>query len=162
MEIWLNKSADLNKKVLFDFVYELPETLKNVTAHKVLDKLKVSGTYEFNEDETIVVSANIVVPMLWQCDRCGDTFEKNFFFSVYEKFSPTANEETYSYASSKLVLDQMIEEQFLLNLPSKILCREDCKGVCTKCGTNLNYGSCNCEMQVKQNNPFAGIKGKLN
>jgi uncharacterized protein len=38
----------------------------------------------------------------------------------------------------------LLREQFYLALPMKPLCREDCKGLCPQCGTNLNTGSCEC------------------
>ena len=41
--------------------------------------------------------------------------------------------------------DDYIEEQLMLEMPSKTLCREDCLGLCPKCGKNLNEGPCTCE-----------------
>jgi len=49
-----------------------------------------------------------------------------------------------SYEGDAVDLDELVREQILLALPSRHLCREDCKGLCVKCGANLNAGACSC------------------
>lgn len=48
------------------------------------------------------------------------------------------------YDGEKIDLADLVREQILLNLPTQALCREDCKGLCQKCGANLNEVNCNC------------------
>lgn len=45
----------------------------------------------------------------------------------------------------KIDLTELVREQILLNLPEPFYCREDCKGLCQKCGANRNLIDCNCE-----------------
>ena len=52
--------------------------------------------------------------------------------------------ETSYYSDDQIDLNQLLREQFYLALPMKPLCREDCKGLCSQCGTNLNTGTCTC------------------
>jgi uncharacterized protein len=52
---------------------------------------------------------------------------------------------TAFYANEEIDLGQLMREQFLLALPMKPLCGEDCKGLCPICGTNLNRGTCTCQ-----------------
>jgi uncharacterized protein len=47
--------------------------------------------------------------------------------------------------SDELDLKEVVREQILLNLPEQEFCGEDCKGLCQKCGTNLNLIDCKCE-----------------
>ena len=47
-----------------------------------------------------------------------------------------------------LNVDELINNEILLNWPVKILCREDCKGICPVCGSNLNKGECGCDAFV--------------
>ena len=49
------------------------------------------------------------------------------------------------YQKDSLILEDVLREQVLLSLPAKTLCREDCKGLCPRCGCNLNRESCACE-----------------
>ena len=45
-------------------------------------------------------------------------------------------------------MDRLIFGEFLVSIPGKILCREDCKGLCPVCGTNLNVAECGCDRDV--------------
>ena len=52
--------------------------------------------------------------------------------------------ETSFYSNDEIDLNELLREQFYLALPMKPLCREECKGLCPQCGTNLNAGTCDC------------------
>jgi len=52
---------------------------------------------------------------------------------------------TAFYSDDQIDLKELVLEQFHLSVPMKPLCRDDCKGLCPQCGTNLNTGSCSCE-----------------
>ena len=52
---------------------------------------------------------------------------------------------TAFYENDEIDLGQLMREQFYLALPMKPLCRDDCKGLCPVCGTNLNQGTCDCK-----------------
>jgi uncharacterized protein len=57
------------------------------------------------------------------------------------------NEEdlgTSYYQNDEIDLNELLREQFYLVLPMKPLCRQDCRGLCSQCGTNLNLGACGC------------------
>ena len=54
---------------------------------------------------------------------------------------------TAFYDDDQIDLTHLIMEQFQLALPMKALCAEACKGLCPQCGTNLNTGSCNCNVK---------------
>ena len=57
-------------------------------------------------------------------------------------------------------LNEVLREQFYLALPMKPLCREDCAGLCPRCGTNRNTGSCSCvtEPEDPRLAPLRGLK----
>ncbi len=50
-----------------------------------------------------------------------------------------------AYEGDAVDLDELVREQLLLALPTRHLCRDDCKGLCQKCGANLNENHCSCE-----------------
>ena len=62
-----------------------------------------------------------------------------------ERSINTAETEIGYYQEGGLVLEDVLREQVLLSLPAKTLCREDCKGLCPRCGRDLNSESCNCD-----------------
>jgi uncharacterized protein len=51
------------------------------------------------------------------------------------------------YEGEGLTLEDVLREQVLLASPVRLICREDCKGLCPHCGTNLNLATCNCQQQ---------------
>jgi uncharacterized protein len=67
-----------------------------------------------------------------------------------------------AYDGEAIDLDELVREQVLLALPSRHLCKEDCKGLCPKCGTDLNAGSCSCEQgEIDPRwSALAGLKDK--
>ena len=50
-----------------------------------------------------------------------------------------------AYEGDAVDLDELVREQITLALPSRRLCREECKGLCPKCGADLNAAECSCE-----------------
>ncbi|MGE3955301.1 MAG: DUF177 domain-containing protein [Vicinamibacterales bacterium] len=55
--------------------------------------------------------------------------------------------DTAFYENDEIDLGQLMQEQFYLALPMKPLCKDDCKGLCPNCGTNLNKATCDCNTQ---------------
>lgn len=64
--------------------------------------------------------------------------------------------EEYTYRNDEIDLAALLNEQLVLEKPFKILCSEDCLGLCSTCGTNLNESSCQCPAQPKSL-AFAGL-----
>ena len=62
-----------------------------------------------------------------------------------ERSINTAETEIGYYQEGGLLLEDVLREQVLLSLPAKTLCREDCKGLCPRCGRDLNSEPCACD-----------------
>lgn len=61
------------------------------------------------------------------------------------------------YNGETIVFDEDVRQMLMLALPMKFLCDEDCRGLCLKCGANLNRGACGCPVKVEKKpveNPF--------
>ncbi len=67
------------------------------------------------------------------------------------------------YQDSGLLLEDVVREQVLLSLPSRILCKPDCQGLCPRCGQNLNQAKCSCSSAPADPrwNALAGLAEKL-
>ncbi len=81
------------------------------------------------------------------CGRClapvNEKFSIELDLSVVT--SPCESEEEIILAEGqKIDLGAIADETALIHLPLRLLCREDCKGLCPKCGADLNSGPCNC------------------
>jgi uncharacterized protein len=62
------------------------------------------------------------------------------------------------FHGEEIDLGAPVQEEVLMSLPMRPLCRPDCKGLCPKCGTDLNRGDCGCERKII-NPKFAVLKG---
>ena len=59
------------------------------------------------------------------------------------------SDEYVVLCDGKLDIDEQLREMLILEFPSKLLCSEDCKGLCIKCGHDLNEGECGCDRSHK-------------
>lgn len=91
------------------------------------------------------------------CGRCLKPVTTEVSFQIERKLDMKLTDEerredldecTYLNGTD-LNVDQLIYLEVLMNWPLRVLCKENCKGICSQCGTNLNTGSCNCADQPK-------------
>lgn len=148
-----------NKEFSFKFSMPLNISEDVFLPNKILDDASVSLMYFVDYDSNLHLTGNVRVPCKFICDRCGAGFEKNLFLELNEIVYPKmSEEEELSYDMPVINLDDIISSFVMMNFPSKILCREDCKGLCSVCGTNLNEDECDClKNKVGKNNPFADL-----
>ena len=99
------------------------------------------------------------------CDRCAAEFDRDIDFPIdVVLVTELANEENedewvFPLEGDSADLDDIVRTVFVLNLDSKLLCKEDCKGLCHRCGKNLNDGPCNCQKELDPR--FAALKQLL-
>ena len=82
-----------------------------------------------------------------------------------KELSVTTTEAEVSYYQGEgLLLEDAVREQVLLALPLKVICREDCRGLCPHCGKNLNTERCSCAEPVEDPrwSALKEIRNKLN
>ncbi len=86
------------------------------------------------------------------CDRCAEHIEKNFEFkfdhTLVLSLNNEENDDLMLIEDFHFEMDPLAIEDIFLSLPTKILCSEECKGICTNCGKNLNHGVCDCKKEV--------------
>ena len=107
----------------------------------------------FNEAGVLRLEGEIRSEMLCICDRCACEFpcEKTTPLSavIVEKNDDNADDpELFFLDGDEIDLDEILSTLFILDMDSKFLCREDCKGLCPRCGKNLNLGPCGCGKQT--------------
>ena len=88
------------------------------------------------------------------CDRCARDFDREVSFPIdvvlVTELASEENEDEWVFPleGDSADLDDIVRTVFVLNLDSKLLCKEDCKGLCCRCGKNLNDGPCNCQKEL--------------
>lgn len=111
-------------------------------------------------NDFVEVNGRIELEYLVSCHLCGIEFMRNDSMEIIEVYRREPTEEEYLLVGDEIVFDDMIYDNLRLNLPVRFLCKEDCKGVCTKCGKNLNDGECECVPEEKSS-PFDILKNKF-
>ena len=85
------------------------------------------------------------------CDRCGAPFDKPYHVSLERMLASELededNDEIILLEDGSFDLGELAREAFILNMDTKTLCREDCKGLCSGCGANLNNEACRCKKE---------------
>ena len=101
-----------------------------------------------NTAGVLTARGSIDAEMTCWCDRCGAEFRLCKHVDVDAPIVPDTEEadegEAFVLEGDWLDLDDLLETVFILNMDTKFLCREDCKGLCPSCGKNLNDGPCGC------------------
>jgi len=136
------------------------------------------GNYQTNIvlnkfDDQLILEASTSVKANFICDRCG----KDFVSDVHSQYkmvyilrdvdSKTEEEIDITYLAhdaDKIDISKDIRDYLILAVPMKRLCKEDCKGLCFKCGKDLNEGKCDCNDEVIDDRwkPLLELKNKIN
>ena len=86
------------------------------------------------------------------CDRCGKEFSREKAVPLdcllADELEDEENDEIVLLEGSEVDLDELVTTAFVLAMDTKNLCSEDCKGLCAKCGADLNLGPCGCRPEV--------------
>jgi uncharacterized protein len=120
------------------------------------DGVHVTAGWRY-DGEGIIVMGRFKAETPVTCARCLEDFTYTIGFNFAEYYNRQPEEGEYAYQDEIIDLTQMLEDNVVVNLPTKLLCREDCKGLCSQCGANLNKGSCACSPVADETNPFAGL-----
>ena len=99
------------------------------------------------------------------CDRCAASFDRDMEVPIdvvlVTELADEDNEDEWVFPleGDSADLEDIVRTVFVLNMDSKLLCKEDCKGLCCRCGTNLNEGPCSCQKELDPR--FAALKQLL-
>lgn len=104
-------------------------------------------------DSVLLIEVKGKVRAMIPCARCleevaYDTaldFERKVDMKLDEQERDAAEEEYNFLQKTELDTDILVHNELLVNWPIRVLCKEDCKGICSRCGTNLNHGECGCD-----------------
>ena len=96
-------------------------------------------TFEALNPSTVIVSGTVTAPWQGTCRRCLGEASGTVAAEVRELFEEGSDgEETYPMHGDQVDAEPLVRDAVLLDLPAAPLCREDCRGLCPKCGANLN------------------------
>ena len=105
----------------------------------------------YNEAGVLHLTGEVTADMLCICDRCGESFESRKVTelnAVIVEGDAGDDPEYFQLEGDEIDVSEIASTGFILDMETKFLCREDCKGLCPTCGKNLNLGPCGCGKQI--------------
>jgi uncharacterized protein len=159
----------------------LSEGIHHLTLEEEINELELkepfSGKYRAEVKLTklhnrIILDIDLKTQAYFECDRCGINFNCTLLnnFQIVYLFGDSPEESSSDNIiylppdADKIKLDKELRDYAILSIPMKKLCREDCKGLCFRCGKNLNNVSCKCEAEQVDPRwkPLIELKNKVN
>ena len=103
-----------------------------------------------NTGNGLQIKGRLSIPATFNCNACLVAVEKILECSFAETFHEGAGTEEAEadwlfFQGDEIDIGEMLREHIVLSEPLKPVCREDCRGLCPRCGINLNQDSCTCE-----------------
>ena len=164
MLLGLSKIIDCpGASVTFSTSVDLSDLCYGVS-YPVSEPVLAAGTVR-NTAGVLVMSGSIETTIHGTCDRCASDFDREVHFPIdvvlVTELADEENEDEWVFPleGDSADLDDIVRTVFVLNLDSKLLCKEDCAGLCCRCGKNLNDGPCNCQKELDPR--FAALKQLL-
>ena len=105
----------------------------------------------FNEAGILRLTGTVTADMTCICDRCGNEFDYTKLTALDATIVEEENDdnpELFILDGDEIDLDEILSTCFILDMDTKFLCSEDCRGLCPECGKNLNLGPCECRKQI--------------
>lgn len=138
--------------------------LRYGNCYPVTEPVEASGTVR-NTAGVLMMSGALHTTIHGVCDRCASDFSAYVEFPIQAvlvtELASEENEDEWVFplVGDSADLEDIVRTVFVLNLGSRLLCKPDCKGLCCRCGKNLNDGPCGCQ---KEPDPrFAALKQLL-
>jgi uncharacterized protein len=133
--------------VSFDYEPDLTKALDE-SAASVKTPARAVGSIR-NSAGVLKFSAEVDTALMCTCARCVKDFEFPVHLTIGTTLKESEKDEedpdVFLLEGDFIDVDEIITTEFILNLDQRFLCSEDCKGLCEKCGANLNEGPCACK-----------------
>jgi len=107
-----------------------------------------------NSADVLRLTGTVSTTLHAVCDRCTKPFTREVSFPMQailvDELEDEDDEEEWTFLLENHCADltDIIRTTFVLSMDSRLLCKEDCKGLCFRCGKDLNEGPCDCQPEV--------------
>lgn len=141
-----------NKEVTKEVQIEFTSFVSKLGDFPIADAPPMELRIANRENKRLLIRGEADLRVLIPCSRCLEEVPTNIHLTIDKewklqnsKVSEEEMEDNDYLIGLNLDIDRLIYGEILVNWPMKVLCREDCKGICRVCGMNLNEGECNCQ-----------------
>lgn len=123
--------------------------------YKILERTPVHLVIQHEKDQVLTIRGTCRLTFQIACARCLKPVRKTLeldFFHRADMLHPEEDEDGLEAAGcmtedKQLDVEQLLHNEILINWPLRVLCRDDCQGICPVCGQDLNAGSCSCDRE---------------
>lgn len=172
MTIYLNLKEELKKEPFKELEFNIPLKDLDLPENYIVSDKDISRVHLhlLKDKDGYIITLSVDTTINMTCDRCLTEFPQRFVFSEsvfftkkIEAHSELSEEELYTEFlpdEERFNLNEFVREEILVNTPMKILCKEDCKGLCPFCGIDRNTESCDCiKKYSRELSPFSKLQG---
>ncbi len=142
----------INKEVSEEVSIELTSFESRLGDFPILQKSPVVLTITNQENKTLFIRGSVDVTLSIPCGRCLEEVPTQICFDIDKKLDINESvllddemEENDYLIGFELDVDKLVYAEILVNWPMRVLCKDDCEGICKVCGANLNKGDCGCQ-----------------
>ncbi len=134
------------------------------TCYPVSEPVLAEGTVR-NTAGVLVMTGMVRTCIHGVCDRCATDFDRDVEIPIdvvlVRELANEENEDEWVFPleGDSADLEDIVRTVFVLNVDSKLLCKPECKGLCCRCGKNLNDGPCGCQKELDPR--FAALRQLL-
>ncbi|MBQ8974672.1 MAG: DUF177 domain-containing protein [Oscillospiraceae bacterium] len=137
-------------RVEFDYCPDLTELTYGSVA-EIKPNARAAGDVR-NVAGVLTLTADVDADMRCVCARCLKEFDKHLHLKtqavITDEDDGAEDSDAYFLDGNYADVDEIIYTAVVLELGERMLCREDCKGLCDKCGADLNEGPCSCKAEI--------------
>lgn len=144
------------KEKIYITEFEMTEFMAPDGVYEIADKEPVVLRIRNIGDRKLLIEGKARLTLQIPCDRCLEPVSCPFELDIAEVLDMGQEEEEQldemeeqPYVSGhSLDVEQLLQCELIPDLPMKVVCSEDCQGICNKCGVNRNHQQCNCDQDV--------------
>ena len=154
-EMVLDFDLDIEEGSTDDYVFE--------NAPKAEAKILEKARGKDDNESYVALSVRVTGSYTCLCARCAKELTKDLCVNAEYGVTRTLGDDSDEYVEAPegmLDVGEIARTLFYLELPQRVLCKDDCRGLCPVCGTDLNLSTCSCK-QVKKGTGLEGLKKLL-
>ena len=144
--------SEQHKPIVRDIDPERQEVKLAAGVFPIVSKTPVHLEVTHISGKELMIKGSACISAEIPCDRCLITVSEELDLQFAKRVDLDADDEDRTELDETnyidgyyLDVDQLLYNEILIGWPMKVLCCEDCKGICSSCGQNLNKGACDCE-----------------
>ena len=145
-------AKSINRELTEEAEISLTSFQSRLGEFPITKKAPVTLHIRNEENAAVLITGTVDLEVLIPCGRCLEDVLTPIHFDIDKKLRIEEEqlvdedmEEVDYLIGFELDVDKLVYAEILVNWPMRVLCREDCKGICKVCGMNLNKGACSCQ-----------------